>query len=115
MKKIIIITGIVLGSFIGSNLPAQVFVKVRPVVPVVVVKPACPSPAHVWVDGSWSWNKRQHQYVWVNGFWVVPKPGKIWVDGQWVEGPQGHKWVNGRWVKVKVNAPHPHPHHGHRR
>ena len=115
MKKIILTIGIVFGLFSLNTVKAQVFVKIRPVAPVVlVVKPACPSPQHVWIDGHWKWNKKMSQYVWVEGYWIVAKPGKVWIGGHWIEGPHGHKWVEGYWAKGAGNPNKPHKHKGRR-
>src|SRR5690348_240537 len=35
--------------------------------PVAVVRPACPGPGYVWVDGYYGQNR-----VWVPGFWRAP-------------------------------------------
>ena len=36
--------------------------------PVAVVRPACPGPGYVWVDGYYATN-----HVWVPGFWRAPE------------------------------------------
>lgn len=76
MKKIVLITGIAIGCLVGTISEAQVFVKIRPIVPVMAVRPVCPSPAHVWVDGEWRWSKRRHEYVWADGFWIERREGR---------------------------------------
>jgi hypothetical protein len=99
MKKIMFFLLMLTFSLKGN---AQVFVKIRPIRPaVVVVKPACPGPNHIWVDGDWRWNPKRNEYVWVDGYWLAPKPGRNWIAGEWIEGPEGHKWVPGHWVKVE--------------
>jgi hypothetical protein len=35
-----------------SSASAQIYVKIRPVAPVIVQTPQ-PSPAHVWIDEDW--------------------------------------------------------------
>lgn len=81
MKTLLMLTVIVLLGIQTSE--AQVMVKVRPVAPVVV-RPTCPSSHHVWVGGSWKWNRRMNNYEWVNGYWVRPRShGAVWVDGYW--------------------------------
>lgn len=54
MKRTVIVTVVTL--FMMLNAEAQVIVKVKPVTPVVI-RPAYPSFHHVWVEGSWKWNK----------------------------------------------------------
>ncbi len=74
---------------------AQMEVRIRPNAPVIGVRPAAPSPRHVWVDGEWAW--RGGAYSYVNGYWAVPRPGMIWVTGRWRPGRHGYIWVPGRW------------------
>jgi hypothetical protein len=47
---------------IGFGVPA----------PVAVVRPACPGPGYVWVDGYYAPNG-----VWVAGFWRAPAVGVV--------------------------------------
>jgi len=80
------------GSWAAS---AQIYVTVHPAVPVVV-RPAAPSPAHVWVGEEWE--GRGGQYVFVGGHWAAPPhPGWYWVPGHWRRGPRGDWWVKGHW------------------
>ncbi len=79
-------------SFAAS---AQIYVKVRPAVPVIV-RPAPPSPAHVWVAEEWE--PRGGQYVFVGGHWAAPPHrGWIWVPGHWMHEGRGEWWVKGHW------------------
>ena len=95
MKRIIFLT--VIAVFVSLASQAQVVVKVRPVAPVVV-KPACPAPGHVWVSGSWKWNKKTRNYVWVDGHWVKPhRLGAGWIDGHWRTTRGGWKYIPGHW------------------
>ncbi|MCB0508231.1 MAG: hypothetical protein R2739_01005 [Chitinophagales bacterium] len=73
------------------------YVKVKPMPVVVKVKPACPSPKHIWIDGDWVWNSKMNQYVYIEGKWVVPAYGAIWVPGHWKHANKGWYWVNGHW------------------
>ena len=78
---------------------SQVVVKVRPVrSKVVVVKPPRPGANHFWVDGHWKWNRRANQYVWVNGYWLKRKRGRVYVAGQWRKVRGGWKYVPGYWA-----------------
>jgi hypothetical protein len=72
------------------------YVKVRPVEPVIV-RPAAPSPHHVWVEHEWAW--RNGAYVHVPGYWVVPPRGHHrWIPGHWRESRRdGAYWVPGHW------------------
>lgn len=92
--KIGILSAIVLAiSFTAS---AQVYVRIRPVAPVIV-RTAAPSPRHVWVDEEWE--ERNGQYVYVGGHWAAPPhPGYAWVPGHWRRyGRRGERWVPGHW------------------
>lgn len=95
MKKILLLTVITLFVSLGSQ--AQVVVKVRPVAPVVV-RPASPSTYHVWVGGSWKWNRRTKSYDWINGYWAKPRRhGSVWIEGHWRSARGGWKYVPGHW------------------
>ncbi len=52
--------------------------------------PAAPSPAHVWVAGTWRWGGAA--WAWVPGAWVCrPHPAAVWVSGGW--NCRGRRWV----------------------
>jgi len=74
---------------------AQLIVNIRPARPVYV-RPAPPSPRHVWVDEEW---REDHgHYAFAGGHWVVaPRPGAMWVPGHWVRRPRGWVWRPGHW------------------
>ncbi len=99
MRKIILIMTLVLVAVLQlAAKPPHVYVKVRPNAPnVVVVRPACPGPKHVWIDGDWVWSPKANQYVWVEGKWVVPNNGVVWVPGHWKNTKYGWRWVPGHW------------------
>jgi WXXGXW repeat (2 copies) len=79
-------------SFTAS---AQIYVKIRPVAPVIV-RSAPPSPRHVWIDEEWE--PRGGQYVYVGGHWASPPHrGWIWVPGHWNREGRGEWWVKGHW------------------
>ena len=79
-------------SFAAS---AQVYVKIRPTVPVIV-RPAQPSRAHVWIGEEWE--PRGSEYAYVGGHWdAPPHPGWIRVPGRWRHEGRGEFWVPGRW------------------
>jgi hypothetical protein len=93
LLKIAVLAAIVLaGSFSAS---AQIYVTVRPPVPVVV-RPVAPSPAHIWIDEEWE--ERGGRYAYVGGHWAAPPhPGWIWIPGHWKREPRGEWWVKGHW------------------
>jgi len=76
---------------------AQVYVKVRPIPPVVVQTPR-PGPMHVWVGEEW--NEDGHGgYRYGGGHWdAPPHPGDRWNNGHWNhDKDHGDNWVRGRW------------------
>lgn len=96
LSRLTLASAIVLAmSFTAS---AQIYVKIRPVEPVVV-RSAAPSPAHVWIGEEWE--AREGKYVYVGGHWAAPPhPGWIWVAGHWKRhGRSGEGWVRGHWRK----------------
>ncbi|MBK7433642.1 MAG: YXWGXW repeat-containing protein [Chitinophagaceae bacterium] len=75
---------------------AQFVVKVRPGAPRVRVRPAMPSPRHIWVGGEYVW--RGGQYVYTDGYWATPpRSGYRWVEGRWKHNRRGWVWVPGHW------------------
>ena len=92
LLKIIILFAIAL-SF-NAAADAQFVVKIRPGAPVIRVRPAVPSPRHVWVAGEYVY--RGGNYVYSEGYWAEPPhPGYIWVEGHWKDTRRGWKWVPG--------------------
>jgi len=83
-------------SFTASTASAQIYVTVRPPIPVIV-RPAPPSPVHVWIGEEWE--ERGGQYVYVGGHWAAPpRRGAIWIPGHWRrEGRRGERWIRGHW------------------
>lgn len=62
-----------------------------------VPNPRKPSKNHVWVDGSWTWDKRTRTYVRRDGYWISPNGKRAYVQGYWKDTHRGHKWVAGKW------------------
>ncbi|MEZ5055237.1 MAG: hypothetical protein R2807_10835 [Chitinophagales bacterium] len=74
------------------------YVKVKPANPIVVnIKPVCPSPKHVWIEGDWIWSPIQNQYVYTEGRWVIPAGSASWVPGHWKHTKYGWNWIEGHW------------------
>lgn len=88
----------VIALAISFSASAQIYVKVRPVAPVVV-RTAAPSPAHIWIGEEWE--PRGGTYVYVGGHWAAPPhPGWAWVPGHWKRHDRrGEVWVRGHWKK----------------
>ncbi|MFL9482366.1 hypothetical protein ACI6Q2_06270 [Chitinophagaceae bacterium LWZ2-11] len=100
MKNRLLTLGLVLvlGLGFAVNASAQhIYVSIQPTAPVIV-RPAPPSPRHIWVETEWV--ARGGTYVAVNGHWATP-PHRYhtWVVGRWVHEPNhGHYWVPGHWA-----------------
>ncbi|MFN8284822.1 MAG: hypothetical protein U0U67_16480 [Chitinophagales bacterium] len=73
------------------------YCKVQPTRTVVVVKPACPSSKHIWIDGDWIWDSQTNQYIYIEGKWIIPSPGAVWIPGHWKNTPYGWFWKKGHW------------------
>jgi hypothetical protein len=83
--------------FIASlSASAQIYVKIRPVIPVVV-RPERPSRAHVWIGEEW--NEEGGNYRYAGGYWgIPPHPGDRWYPGHWNHHKEhGDQWVRGGW------------------
>jgi hypothetical protein len=75
---------------------AQIYVKIRPVVPIVV-RTERPSPVHVWIDEEW--NEEGDHYKYAGGHWdTPPHDGDKWNSGHWNHhNEHGDQWVRGSW------------------
>lgn len=95
--KVLVMFCLVTG-FAEASQAQRIFVKVRPVAPVVV-RPAAPSSHHVWVEGEWVWTS--NNYVWHAGYWAEPPhPREVWVSGHWRRAYGGWNWVPGHWRRA---------------
>ncbi len=82
---------------VALSATAQVYVTIRPPVPVIV-RPPQPSPTYVWVHEEWEPNGSSYRYS--GGHWVAPPgPGYYRKPGHWKNGKNGQYWVNGNWSK----------------
>ncbi len=65
-------------SMFSVQLVSAQLVQVRiglPPPPVVVIeRPACPSPDHVWVEGHWVYDSYTHRDIWIPGQWEYIAP-----------------------------------------
>ncbi len=99
MKSIILkaVTFASLTLGVSAAASAQVYVKVRPVAPVIV-ETKRPSAAHVWIGEDW--RVEGPSYVYIGGRWEAPPhPGAVWVPGHWVRKGHGEYWVPGHWSR----------------
>lgn len=93
-KLILLLTIIFAVSFSAS---AQIFVEIRPRVPVIV-RPPQPSPAYVWVNEEWEPDGNSYRYS--GGQWAPPPAeGYYRRPGYWVRTKKGQKWVKGSWYQ----------------
>jgi hypothetical protein len=94
VAKMLLFCVILFGASLSAS--AQIYVKVRPVVPVVVM-PERPSPAHFWIGEEW--NEEGGHYRYSGGYWgTPPHPGDRWNPGHWNHHAQhGDWWVRGSW------------------
>lgn len=96
-----ILKGLLVIALMGmplAEMHAQLYVRVRPLRPRVVVttRPVAPSPRHVWVEEDWI--VRKGVYRWHGGYWAAPpRQGLVWVPGHWRSHRRGNVWVPGRW------------------
>ena len=74
----------------------DVYAPMAPPPLVNEVIPVAPSPAYVWVGGSWGWSGNRD--LWHPGRWAMPpRPGYGWHEGGWNHGPGGWRHSGGRW------------------
>jgi hypothetical protein len=93
--KFLLFMAVCLAAYASSS--AQIYVKVRPVAPVVV-QTSRPSPNHVWVGEEWREDHGNYRYV--GGHWdVPPHPGERWIPGHWAREGRGEFWVGGHWAR----------------
>jgi len=99
MKNIILKSMLFAGISMAAygNSSAQIYVKVRPVAPVIV-ETKRPGPAHVWIGEEW---REEHGgYKYVGGHWELPPhPGERWIPGHWVREGRGEYWIRGHWAR----------------
>jgi len=116
MQKMLLVFVITAGSALAAS--AQIYVTIRPSRPVYV-RPAPPSPRHVWIEEDW--NGVGDRYEWHGGYWAEPPtPGYYYRPGYWRHTDRGHVWNSGRWdahpyrsQERHGNEGHGHENHGH--
>jgi len=68
MKKAMFATMLLAGSLFAGPRVA-IGIGIGAPAPIAVVRPACPGPGYVWVDGYYAPNG-----VWMAGYWAPPVP-----------------------------------------
>ncbi len=81
-------------SFASCVVRERYVVRERPA-EVVYVRPASPSPQHIWISGDWIWSGGG--YHWREGHWERRREGRSWHEGHWQNTQYGWKWMAGHW------------------
>ncbi|MEJ0054356.1 MAG: hypothetical protein WDN75_01095 [Bacteroidota bacterium] len=63
--------------------------------PPIVVRPVAPYAGAVWVEPGYRY--RRGVPVYINGYYVRPRPGRSYYPGEWRSGPRGYYYHRGRW------------------
>jgi len=99
MKKItrlMLLAGALSLLAVNESKAQEIVVRARMHAPVVAVRPARPSPRHVWVEEEWA--PSGGTYVYKGGYWVAPPFARArWVPGKWRHSPRGWVWRPGHW------------------
>ena len=81
----------------GFSASAQIYVTIRPPVPVIV-RPPQPNPAYIWISEEWEPSGTSYRYS--GGQWVAPpQTGANWRQGYWQRTKNGNRWIKGSWAK----------------
>ena len=100
MKTIrFIFLGLALGF--GWISKAQVFVKVKPIVPVnaIVIAPGRTSHGKIWTGGNWV--VKGNTYIWTNGCYTTTRHGYSYINGHWRHQRRGWVWIPGQWKRIR--------------
>lgn len=80
---------------VTSSISAQIYVRARPVFPVIV-RPPQPSPVHVWINEEWE--PSENSYRFTGSHWESPSQrGYYRTNGHWQNNKHGLRWVPGSW------------------
>ncbi|MDL5036502.1 hypothetical protein [Comamonas resistens] len=80
----------------GEVIAGDVYAPMAPPPLQTEIIPVAPSPAYVWIGGSWGWGGGR--YNWRPGRWAMPpRPGYGWYSGGWNHGPRGWHGGGGHW------------------
>ena len=80
----------------GEVIAGDVYAPMAPPPLQTEIIPVAPSPAYVWIGGSWGWGGGR--YNWRPGRWAMPpRPGYGWHEGGWNHGPGGWHHGGGHW------------------
>lgn len=64
-------------------------------------RPSRPSRDHVWIPGSWDWQR--NDWVWIQGRWDRPSEGHAsWIKARYVREGPGWRYEPGHWSNQRV-------------
>ena len=90
-----LLISIVILITVFSSASAQIYVKIRPIYPIVV-RTEPPSHEYVWIDEEWEYH--DGKYVYAGGHWAnPPRKGYVRRSGHWKHNKHGNIWIRGSW------------------
>jgi len=94
-KKLVLYVSILLLS-VSFSASAQIYVKIRPIAPVIV-RISQPTHTHVWIGDEWEPDGTSYRYS--GSHWEEPPhKGDRWNPGHWKHHKtNGHQWIHGNW------------------
>jgi hypothetical protein len=95
MKKLFFIS-ILLGTLFFLNACSPGYINAEPTA-IITTRPNRPSTNHVWINDSWVWRQRNHNYTPRSGYWARPHRGRSYNQGSWNKNPKGYRWKSGTW------------------
>lgn len=100
MKSLKSIIAVVL-FLISFSASAQIYVRVKPVIPrnAIVVSNGRAQHGHVWINGHWV--VQGNSYVWRDGYYTKNRHGYRYVPGHWKNTKRGWVWVPERWKRCR--------------
>jgi hypothetical protein len=91
--KLILIVSVVLNACADAG-----YVTTEPTY-IEMGRPRQPSAMHIWISGDWIWQRESNRYMRNQGYWELPRRGKLYSPGYWESRPKGKHWVTGKWHK----------------
>jgi hypothetical protein len=89
---------------------ASISASQAPVAPPPDVPDQSPPPESQpdakWIPGYWDYRPDLHRFLWVDGVWRVPPPGRTWVESYWARSTsrQTYERVAGFWARADRSA-----------
>ncbi|MDP5171100.1 MAG: hypothetical protein NWR72_12720 [Bacteroidia bacterium] len=94
---------ICVGLLFSALMPAvfgQEIVKQKPTIPHQVRDIEACQKGYQWIKGSWVWDSRSQEYLWVPGHCERGRSNKVFFPGSWVRLEEGWMWAPGYWEKI---------------